>query len=103
MGNAVRGYKGAANDSPSSSLFAKAMRAHFSAQQVVDQMFSDVQEQQENNDLEEEEVSEEEDGEESDQEEIPQTERDTFLSKNSKITWSLSPYDNHGCTKCQTK
>lgn len=89
----------------SSSLFAEAMGARFSAQQVVDQIFSDVQEEQENNDLEEEEVSEEEDGEEynpehdassSDEEEIPQAERETFLSKNSKITWSLSPYDNQG-------
>lgn len=105
MGNAVRGYKGAADDSPPSSLFAEAMSARFSAQQVVDQIFSDVQEEQENNDLEEEEVSEEEDGEEynpehdassSDEEEIPQAERETFLSKNSKITWSLSPYDNQG-------
>ena len=32
----------------------------------------------------------------SDEEEIPQAERETFLSKNSKITWSLSPYDNQG-------
>ncbi|XP_051522644.1 piggyBac transposable element-derived protein 4-like [Myxocyprinus asiaticus] len=105
MGNAVRGYKGAANDNTPSSLFAEAMSAHFSAQQVVDLIFSDVQEEQENNDLEEEEVSEEEDGEEynpehdassSDEEEIPQAERETFLSKNSKITWSLSPYNNQG-------
>jgi hypothetical protein len=29
-------------------------------------------------------------------EEIPQAERDTFLEKNSEITWSLSPYDNQG-------
>ena len=36
MGNAVRGYKGAADDSPPSSLFAEVMSARFSAQQVVD-------------------------------------------------------------------
>jgi hypothetical protein len=92
MGNAVRGYKGAADDSPLSSLFAEAMSARFSAQWVVDPIFSDVKEEQENNDLEEEDVSEEEDGEEynpehdassSDEEEIPKAERETFLSKNS--------------------
>ncbi len=58
MVNAVRGriicYRGAADDSITSSLFAEAMSARF----------SDVQEEQENNYLEEEEVSEEEDGEE---------------------------------------
>ena len=83
MGNAVRSYKGAADDSPPSSLFAEAMSARFSAQQVVDLIFSHVQEEEENSDLEEEEVSEEEDGEEynpehdassSDEEEIPQAE-----------------------------
>ena len=64
MGNAVRGYKGAADDSPPSSLSAEAMSACFSAEQGVDLIFSDVQEEQENNDLEEEEeVYEEEDGE----------------------------------------
>jgi hypothetical protein len=39
MGNAVRSYKGAADDSPPSSLFAEAMSAHFSAQQVIDMIF----------------------------------------------------------------
>ena len=29
-------------------------------------------------------------------EDIPQAEREIFLSKNSKITWSSSPYDNQG-------
>ena len=47
-------------------LFAEAMSARFSAQQVIDPIFSDVQEdvqeEQENNDLEEEEVSEEDFG-----------------------------------------
>ena len=56
-----------------------------------------------NNDLVEDEVSAEEDGQEynpkhdassSDEEEIPQAK--TFWSKKSKITWSLSPYDNQG-------
>ena len=65
---------------PPSSLFAEAMSAHFSAQQVENQIFSNDQEEQENNDLEEEKVSEEEDVEEynpehdassSDEEEIP--------------------------------
>ena len=51
MGNAVRGYKGAADDSPTSSLFADAMSARFSAQQVVDLIFSDIQEEPENNDI----------------------------------------------------
>lgn len=64
MWNAVRGYKGDADDSNTSSLFAGAMIARCRAQQVVDLIFSDVQEEQDNNDLEEEEVSEEEDGEE---------------------------------------
>ena len=56
--------------------------------------------------MEEEEVSAEEDGEEynpehdasssDEEEEIPQAERETFLSKNRKIAWSLSPCDNRG-------
>ena len=99
MGNTVRGYKGAANGS---TLFAEIMSAHFSAQQVIDLIHSDVQEEQENH---LEEISEEEDGEEynpdhdessSDEEEIPQAERETFLAKNSQITWSSSPYDDQG-------
>ena len=45
MGNTVRGYTGAADDSPPNSLFAEAMSARFSAQQVVD-LISDVQEEQ---------------------------------------------------------
>lgn len=62
MGNPVRGYKGATVHSTPTSLFAEVMSAHFSTQQVIDQIFSDVQEEQQNNDLEELAVSEEEDG-----------------------------------------
>lgn len=63
MGDAVRGYNGAADDSTPYFLFVEAVSARFSAQQVVDQIFSDVQEEKEISDLEEE-VSEEEVGEE---------------------------------------
>ena len=57
MRNAVRGFKGAADDSSPSSLFSEAMSALFSGQQVVDLIFSDVQEEQDNNYLEKGEVS----------------------------------------------
>jgi hypothetical protein len=63
MGNTVRGYKGAADDNRPCSLFAEAMSTRFSAQQIVYLIFSHVQKEQENNDLEEEDVSDEEDGE----------------------------------------
>ena len=39
MGNAVRGYKGAADDSLHGSLFAEAMSARFNTQQGIDQIF----------------------------------------------------------------
>lgn len=69
------------------------MSARFSDAQVREMVTSGDLPEQESNDLEEE-VSEEEDGEEynpehdassSDEEEIPQGERETLLSKNSKI------------------
>ncbi|TWW54655.1 hypothetical protein D4764_0263720, partial [Takifugu flavidus] len=62
--------------------------------------------QQDNSDSEEEveDLSEEKDGEEynpehdesSSEEENPEAERETFLSKNGKITWSSAEYDQHG-------
>lgn len=63
--------------------------------------------QQDNSDSEEEvkDVSEEEDGVEynpehdessSEEEANPEAERETFLSKNGKITWSSAAYDQHG-------
>ncbi|XP_062864356.1 uncharacterized protein LOC134326079 isoform X3 [Trichomycterus rosablanca] len=63
--------------------------------------------QQDNSDSEEEveHVSKEEDGEEynpehdessSEEEENPEAKRETFLSKNGKITWSSAAYDQHG-------
>ena len=71
MGNAVRGYKGPANDSSPSILCwshdctfqcPTGLGSQLSDLQVVDLIFSDVQKEQEYNDLEEE-VSEEEHGE----------------------------------------
>ena len=103
-------YKGAADDSPPISLFAEAMSARFSAQQVVDLTFSDVQEGQENNDLEEEEVSEEEDREEynpehdasSLDEEIPQAERDIFVKEqqNNMVLVTIWQPGKNGSTTC---
>lgn len=85
------------------TVLAEAMSAVFTAQQVLDQIFS--QQAIEDEEEEEEEVSEEEDGEEhdpdqdassSDDEEFPQTEGETFLSKNGKIAWSSSPFNDQG-------
>ena len=55
--NAVRGYEGGADSSLPRALFAEAMSACVSTQQVVDQIRTGVQEEQENSDLDEEEVS----------------------------------------------
>lgn len=86
-------------------LCAEAMSARFTAEQVLEQIFSNVQQDSSDSEEEVEEVSEEEDGEEynpehdassSEEEEIPQAERETFLSKNGKITWSSAAYDKQG-------
>ncbi|XP_028260881.1 piggyBac transposable element-derived protein 4-like [Parambassis ranga] len=79
------------------------MSARYNVQKALELIFSDVQ--QDNSDSEEEVVSEEEDGEEynpehdessSEEEENAEAERETFLSKNSKITWFSEAYDQHG-------
>ncbi|KAL6455681.1 hypothetical protein MHYP_G00355320 [Metynnis hypsauchen] len=76
------------------------MNRHFSAQEVLDEIFSGALEEQEDED-----VSEEEDGEEynpeddassdEEEEEIPHADRETFLSKNGKIAWSSSNSDSN--------
>lgn len=76
------------------------MSGRYSAEQALELIFSDFQQE----DLEDEEISEEEDGEEynaqhdesSSDEETLQPEQETFSSKNGKIIWSSSPYNNPG-------
>lgn len=73
------------------------MSRRFTVQQVLDEIFSGAQEEQEDEDVSEEEDGEEynpEDDASSDEEEaeIPQ---ETFLSKNSKIAWSSSNSDSN--------
>lgn len=50
----------------------------------------------------EEEYNPQHDAPSLDEEEIPQTEKEIFLSKNSKITQSLSPYHNQGRMAAQS-
>ncbi|MEQ2230990.1 hypothetical protein ILYODFUR_034829 [Ilyodon furcidens] len=99
-----RGYKGAADNRTPNSVCAEAMSLRYTAEDAVELIFSDVQQDNSDSEEEAEDVSEEEDGEEynpehdessSEEEENPEAERETFLSKNGKITWSSASYDQH--------
>lgn len=77
----------------------------YTVEEALELIFSDVQQDNSDSEEEVEDVSEEEDEEEynpehdessSEEEENPEAERETFLSKNGKITWSSAEYDQHG-------
>ncbi|KAL7848920.1 hypothetical protein SRHO_G00205430 [Serrasalmus rhombeus] len=98
-----RGYKGAADNRTTNSVCAETMSVRYSVEEAVELIFSDVQQDNSDSEEEVEDVSEEEDGEEynpehgesSSEEENHEAERETFLSKNGKITWSSAAYDQH--------
>ncbi|XP_047241326.1 piggyBac transposable element-derived protein 4-like [Girardinichthys multiradiatus] len=80
------------------------MNVRYTAEDAVELIFSDVQQDNSDSEEEVEDVSEEEDEEEynpepdessSKEEENPKAERETFLSKNGKITWSSAAYGRH--------
>ncbi|KAK0141279.1 hypothetical protein N1851_021722 [Merluccius polli] len=80
------------------------MTARFTAEQVLEQIFSNVQHDNADSEEEVEDASEEEVGEEynpehdasSSEDEIPQAERETFLSINGTIKWSSVGYHKQG-------
>ncbi|TKS65156.1 PiggyBac transposable element-derived protein 4 [Collichthys lucidus] len=81
------------------------MSVRYDVEEALELNFSDVQQDNSDSEEEVEDVSEEEDGEEynpehdessSEEEENPEAERETFLSKNGKITWSSAAYNQHG-------
>ncbi|TKS65943.1 PiggyBac transposable element-derived protein 4 [Collichthys lucidus] len=81
------------------------MSVRYDVEEALELIFSDVQQDNSDSEEEVEDVSEEEDGEEynpehdessSEEEENPEPERETFLSKNGKITWSSAAYNQHG-------
>lgn len=94
---------------------AEAMTARFTAEQFLEQMFSNVQQDYSDSEEEVEDVSDKEHGEEynphhdtssseeeveteeEEEEQIPQAKRETLLSKNRKIPW-FSAYDKQGRT-----
>ena len=59
-----RGYKGAADDRTPHSLCAGAMSVRYNVGEALEQIFSDVQQDNSDSEEEMEDVSEEEDGEE---------------------------------------
>ncbi|XP_029697657.1 piggyBac transposable element-derived protein 4-like [Takifugu rubripes] len=87
------------------SLTATTMSARYNAEEALELIFTDVQQDSSDSEEEVEDLSEEEDGEEynpehdessSEEEENPEAEREAFLSKNGKIIWSSTEYDQHG-------
>ncbi|TWW61348.1 hypothetical protein D4764_05G0014380 [Takifugu flavidus] len=97
-----REYKGAADDRTPSSLSATTMSARYKAEEALELIFTDVQQDSSDSEEEVEDLSEE-DGRNTIQSMMNCLQRkktlklkETFLSKNGKITWSSTEYDQHG-------
>ncbi|MEQ2246477.1 hypothetical protein ILYODFUR_038863 [Ilyodon furcidens] len=93
-----RCYKGAADNRTLNSVCAEAMSVRYTAEDAVELIFSNVQQDNSDSEEEVEDVSEEEDGEEynpehdesSSEEENPEAEKETFLSKKWQNNMVLS-------------